>query len=181
MLLLLKFLQIALQCFLFFLKHPEHTQIVQCTGKMSAYIGKKRYGNTWISQIRIIQTDKTAQLRICKQRQSQQRINILNLQDVIFRRHGFAYFLQLMDNYGFSAEKLLMPHRHTGNRNMNQIVNLRDDPFPAPFKGITVIVLFFGYQFKNIDPVCICIFTDILKQCRDTVLHFFLIRCLIDV
>lgn len=59
MLLLLKFLQIALQCFLFFLKHPEHAQIVQCTGKMSACIRKKRYGNTGINQIRIIQTDKT--------------------------------------------------------------------------------------------------------------------------
>ena len=45
-----------------------NTQIVQCTGKMSACIGKKRYGNTGINQIRIIQTDKTAQLRICKQR-----------------------------------------------------------------------------------------------------------------
>ena len=68
MLLLLKFLQIAFQCFLFFLKHPEHTQIIQCTGKMSACIGKKRYGNAGINQLRIIQTDKTAQLRICKQR-----------------------------------------------------------------------------------------------------------------
>ena len=108
-------------------------------------------------------------------------MNVLNLQDVIFRRHGFAYFLQIMNNNGFSTKKFLMPHWHTIGRNTNQIINLGDDPFSAPFEGIAVIILFFRQQFKNIYPVCICIFTGVLKQCRNTVLHFFLIRCLIDV
>ena len=108
-------------------------------------------------------------------------MNVLNLQDIIFRRHGFAYFLQIMNNYGFSTKKFLMPHRHTIDRNTNQIVNLWDDPFSAPFEGIAVIILLFRHQFKNIYSVCICIFTGVLKQCRNTVLHFFLIRRLIDV
>ena len=102
-------------------------------------------------------------------------MNVLNLQDVIFRRHSFTYFLQIMNNYSFSTKKFLMPHRHTIGRNTNQIVNLGDDPLSAPFEGIAVIILFFRHQFKNIYSVCICIFAGVLKQCRNTVLHFFLI------
>ena len=148
-------------------QHLRAAQIFAHTAQVSAYIREKVNGYFIVTLARVIYADKALQAAACKDRNRNQGMNALHLQDLVFLRRGGFGFFQIIYNDRFLFIKLFHPCGQKCDRNILQTVNFRPHIFGAPFVCVIHAVMQVICPVENIDPVCSCIFPDGLQDLLD--------------